>query len=143
MRAAIAIFLIAGSSLSYAQTGSVEKTILQMERDWTEAGLKKDAKTMDRIVADDWIATDFLGKTVTKSQAIAEMKSGESVSQSVTLGEMKVRVFGNTAIVTGSDTEKSTYKGKDSSGKYVWTDVFVNRNGKWQAVASQSTKVDK
>jgi ketosteroid isomerase-like protein len=143
MRAAIAIFLIAGSSLSYAQTGSVEKTILQMERDWTEAGLKKDAKTMDRIVADDWTATDFLGKTVTKSQAIAEMKSGESVSQSVTLGEMKVRVFGNTAIVTGSDTEKSTYKGKDSSGKYVWTDVFVNRNGKWQAVASQSTKVDK
>jgi hypothetical protein len=54
---------------------------------------------------------------------------------------MKVRVFGNTAIVTGGDTEKSTYKGKDSSGKYVWTDVFVNRNGKWQAVASESTKV--
>ena len=41
---------------------------------------------------------------------------------------------------TGSDTEKSTYKGKDSSGKYVWTDVFVERNGRWQAVASQSTK---
>ena len=53
---------------------------------------------------------------------------------------MKVRVFGTTAIVTGSDTEKSTYKGKDSSGKYVWTDVFVERNGRWQAVASQSTK---
>ena len=56
---------------------------------------------------------------------------------------MKVRVFGNTAICAGSDTEKSTYKGKDSSGKYVWTDVFVNRNGKWRAVASQSAKVVK
>jgi hypothetical protein len=33
------------------------------------------------------------------------------------------------------------YKGKDSSGKYVWTDVFVSRNGRWQAVASESTKV--
>ncbi len=54
---------------------------------------------------------------------------------------MKVRVFGDTAIVTGSDTEKSTYKGKDSSGKYVWTDIFVKRNGKWQAVASESTKL--
>jgi hypothetical protein len=56
---------------------------------------------------------------------------------------MKVRVFGNTAVVTGSDTEKSTYKGKDSSGKYAWMDVFANRNGRWQAVASESTMVTK
>jgi hypothetical protein len=45
--------------------------------------------------------------------------------------------------VVGSDTEKSTYHGKDSSGQYSWTDVFVKRNGQWQAVASQSTKVPK
>jgi len=56
---------------------------------------------------------------------------------------MKVRVFGNTAVVTGTDTEKSSYKGKDTSGKYVWTDVFVQRNGRWQAAASQSVKVPK
>src|SRR5260370_36126064 len=54
--------------------------------------------------------------------------------------EMKVRVFGHTAVVTGSDTEKSSYKGKDTSCKYVWTDVFVQRNGRWQALASQSVK---
>jgi ketosteroid isomerase-like protein len=120
---------------------SVEQTLLQMEKDWTQAGLKKDVSAFDKIVADDWVALDFQGKTVTKAQAIADMKSGSSSEQSVDLGEMKVRVFGNTAVVTGSDTEKSTYQGKDSSGKYVWMDVFVNRNGKWQAVASESTKV--
>jgi hypothetical protein len=48
---------------------------------------------------------------------------------------MAVRVFGNTAVVTGSDTEKSMENGKDTSGKYVWTDVFVKQNGKWRAVA--------
>jgi len=42
-------------------------------------------------------------------------------------------------VVTGSDDEKSSYKGKDTSGHYVWTDVFVNRKGHWQAVASQNT----
>ena len=52
---------------------------------------------------------------------------------------MKVRVFGNTAVVTGSDDEKSSYKGKDTGGHYVWTDIFVKRNGRWQAVASQGT----
>jgi ketosteroid isomerase-like protein len=119
---------------------SIEQALIQMEKDWTEAGIKKDAATMDRILADDWVAFAFDGKTLTKAEAIADLKSGASTSQSVTLGEMKVRVFGDTAVVTGSDTEKSTYKGKDSSGHYVWTDVFVKRNGKWQAAASQSTK---
>jgi hypothetical protein len=52
-----------------------------------------------------------------------------------------VKVVGSTAIVQGSDTETSTTKGKDSSGKYVWTDVFANRGGKWQAVRSQNAMV--
>ena len=86
-------------------------------------------------------AIDFTGKTITKAEAIADLKAGSSTSQSVELGPMTVRVFGNTAVVMGSDTEKSTYKGKDSSGKYAWMDVFVNRNGKWQPVASESTKL--
>jgi hypothetical protein len=54
---------------------------------------------------------------------------------------IKVRVFGDVAIVTAGDVEKSTYKGKDSSGHYVWTDVYMNRNGQWQAVATQGSKV--
>jgi ketosteroid isomerase-like protein len=74
---------------------------------------------------------------------MADLKSGAATTQTVDLGEMKVRVFGNTAVVTGTDTEKSSYKGKDTSGKYVWTDVFVQRNGRWQAAASQSVKVPK
>jgi hypothetical protein len=74
---------------------------------------------------------------------MADMKSGASTTQSYEIGPMKVRVLGNTAVVTGSDTEKSTYKGKDSSGKYVWTDVWVMRDGRWQAVASQNVKVGK
>jgi ketosteroid isomerase-like protein len=125
---------------SKANTASVEQTLMQMERDWTQAALKKDTAALDRILADDWVAIGFQGTTTTKTQAIAELKSGVSAAQAEELGDLKVRIFGTTAIVTGSDTEKSTYKGKDSSGKYVWTDVFVEHNGRWQAVASQSTK---
>jgi hypothetical protein len=145
----IVVLLAAGSSIALGEdAAAVEKTVLQMERDWAQVGmtktnLDKDLKTMDRIMADDWIGLDFQGNANTKAQAIAHLKEGSSTTQSIDLGPMKVRVFGITAIVTGSDTEKSTYKGKDSSGKYVWTDTFVNRNGRWQAVASQGTKVDK
>jgi len=126
-----------------ADTGSVQQTLMQMERDWAEAGVKNDAAAVGKFIAEDWVGIDFEGKTITKAEVMADMKSGASATQSEELGPLKVRVFGNTAVVTGSDTEKSTYKGKDSSGKYVWTDVWAMRDGRWQAVASQSVKVGK
>ena len=125
------------------ETAPVEQTLLQMERDWNQATLTKDSKTLNRIIAEDWTGIDFKGVTTTKSESIAELKAGESKNQSVELGDMTVRVYGNSAVVVGSDTEKSRYQGKDSSGKYAWMDVFVKRNGRWQAVASESTKIAK
>ncbi|MGA2770762.1 MAG: nuclear transport factor 2 family protein [Bryobacteraceae bacterium] len=144
----LAASVLAFGQASKSDTAATEQTVTQLERDWSQVGLKKenldkDLKTLDRIVADDWVGLDFQGTANTKAQSMANLKSGAATTQSFELGPLKVRVFGNTAIVTGSDTEKSTYKGKDSSGKYVWTDVFVNRNGRWQAVASETTKVEK
>ena len=113
---------------------------MQMEHDWGNAEIKKDYAVVDKILADDWVGIDYDGKVVAKSLAMADLKTGTSTLTSEQLGPMTVRVFGNTAVVTGSDTEKSTDRDKNSSGKYVWTDVFVSRNGRWQVVASQSTK---
>jgi uncharacterized protein (TIGR02246 family) len=122
---------------------TVEQALIQIEQEWNRATLAKDDKTVARIMADDWTGIDFGGATVTKAESLAELKSGESSNQSVELGPLTVRVYGNTAVVLGSDTEKSTYHGKDSSGKYAWMDVFVKRDGRWQAVASESTKIGK
>ena len=138
-------FLLASSTIKAEGAGapaasSVEKAIIQMEKDWTKAGIAKDAATFERVIADDWVGVDYTGKALSKAEAIADLKSGASVAKSVELGPLKVRVYGDTAIVNGSDTEKSIWKGKDSSGHYVWTDVFVQRNGKWQAVSSTSVK---
>ena len=148
MKPLFVVSLIAFSVLPFfgqaqADTASVQQTLMQMERDWGQAAAKNDTAAVDKFVADDWVGIDFEGKSVTKAEAMADMKSGASTTQSFEIGPMKVRELGNTAVVTGSDTEKSTYKGKDSSGKYVWTDVWVMRDGRWQAVASQSVKVGK
>ncbi len=111
---------------------SPTKIILQMERDWVHAAAAKDRATVDRILADDWTSTDFRGKTVTKPQAMSELESATAAAPALELGEMKVRVIGTTAIVTG----------KDRTGKYGWMDVFMKRDGHWQAVASQSTRIE-
>lgn len=138
---AVLSFGQAKADASSAAPTSVEQTLMQLERDWTQASLKKDIGALDKIMADDWVNIDFQGRTVTKAETLASLKSGLPATQAAGLGEMKIRVFGDSAIVTGSDTEKSSAKGKDVIDKYLWTDVFVKRAGRWQAVASQSTKV--
>jgi len=134
----IAVVGVAPGLAIAKDTAKDEKELLQVERDWTQASVKADATALGKILADDWVGQGPFG-TMTKAQTLAELKSGESKTESITLGDMKVRIFGDTAIVTGSDEEKSSYKGKDTSGRYTWTDVFVKRKGQWKAVASQGT----
>ena len=56
---------------------------------------------------------------------------------------MTLRVYGDTAVVHGLETEKSSYKGKDTSGQYRFTDVFLKRDGGWHAIATHVTRVVK
>jgi ketosteroid isomerase-like protein len=144
MKQILPVCLLLAAAMSAQTQGdknSVEQILIQMEHDWSRADTEKDAATLDRILADDWIGIDFEGTVLTKPQALKDINSGSASLESTVLSDMKVRIYGNTAIVTGTDTEKSEYHGKDSSGKYLWTDVFVFRNGRWQAVSSQSTKL--
>ena len=121
-------------------SSAVELAIIQMEEDWVQAALKKDAGAMDRLIADDWIGIAFNGTILTKAEVLNDLKSGATASQAIELGPLKVRVYGDTAIVNGTSIEKSIWQGKDSSGHYVLVDVFVNRKGRWQVVSSQVTK---
>ena len=115
----------------------------QIENDWVDAIKAKNGEKLGDILADSWVGLGWDGKTSDKAKSLADMKSPGNSLDNIEMGPMKVRIFGNTAVVTGSDTEKSMERGKDTSGKYNWTDVFVKQNGKWRAVASQSAKVPK
>jgi ketosteroid isomerase-like protein len=120
---------------------SVSDSVKQLEHDWTDAMKAKDTDKLDQILADDWVSVGFDGAKSTKKEYLASIKAGEYILTSFDFGPMDVKVIGSIAIVQGSDTEKSTTKGKDTSGKFAWTDVFANRGGKWQAVRSQNAMV--
>ena len=134
--------VIASALLGQTKGGknAAEEVLIQIEHEWSQADLKKDAAALNRILAEDWIGIDFEGTVIDKARARRGIVSDAAALESTVLRDMKVRIYGDTAIVTGTDTEKGEYHGKDSSGKYVWTDVFVRRDGRWQAVSSQSTK---
>jgi ketosteroid isomerase-like protein len=139
----IYLFPMVVASMLLGQTESgknTEEELIRIEHEWSQADLKKDAAALNQILAEDWIGIDFEGRVITKALALKGIVSDAAALESTVLRDMKVRIYGDTAIVTGTDTEKGEYHGKDSSGKYVWTDVFVRRDGRWQAVSSQSTK---
>jgi ketosteroid isomerase-like protein len=123
-------------------TSATADELKQLEHDWTDAMKAGDVDKLGQILADDWAGLYSDGARKTKKQVLAEVKSGDSKLESFEFGPMDVKSFGTAvAVVQGSDTEKSSLKGKDSSGRWVWMDVFVKRNGKWQAVRSQAAKV--
>lgn len=131
--------------LAFAQTQtppakgpSVAQAVKQLEHDWVDAAKAGDTDKLGQILADDWTGLGADGSKQTKQSYLADIKSGKSKLESFEFGPMDVKVMGNVAVVRGSDTEKSTTNGKDSSGKFAWMDVFVKRNGRWVAVRSSA-----
>lgn len=118
---------------------AVSQKLQAIEQDWLNAEKNHDTATFEKIVADDWIAITPEGKRQTKAERVAEIKSAHITS--ATLGDMNVRVFGEAAVVTGTDDEVTVGNGKESRDHYVWTDVFLKRNGKWLGIASQTALI--
>ena len=114
-------------------TDSPECTVMQLESDWYEATIKKDTATIDKILADDWVV-QTASSASTKAEAIDDLKSGNFKMESGTLLDLKARVFGDVVVVIGSDESKSSFNGKERSGRSIWTDIFTKRQGPWRAV---------
>jgi len=122
-----------------ASDAAISQTLQDIERAWLNAEKNHDASTFEKIAADDCMGIGPDGKSQTKAERAAEIKSSQI--DSATMGKMNVRVFGEAAVVTGSDDEVTAEGGKKSTAHYVWTDFFVKRNDKWVAVASQTAQI--
>jgi len=122
------------------QTESVEQELIKLENGWLQAFFKKDIAFSDRFLADDYMGTDEHGNVKTKAQEIAEIKAGAHLSTSGVQDNIKVRVYGDAAVVTGRNIMKGLFEGKEYSSPYLWTDTFIKRGGRWQCVASHVSK---
>jgi ketosteroid isomerase-like protein len=142
----LAVFMLAPSFVqakdkSNKQGGNVDQALMHIEQEMVDALLKGDVSANERYLADTFIFTDPDGMVMDKTRMVADLKSGDLKLESSKSDDMKVQAYGNAAIVTYGTTDKGSYKGKDLSGRYRWTDVFVKRNGRWQIVATQGTRI--
>jgi len=118
-----------------AGPGPAEQELLSLMQDWMNAEVKADMAYLDKFIADDCFITDPAGNVWTKAQFLGGLESGEGAVLSFSLDNMKARIYGDTGVVSGRMTAKQMFQGKDISGQYQCTDVFIKTAGRWQCVA--------
>lgn len=149
MRLVCGVLLLMGSICSHVwaqnQTGraavSAQEEIRVLEHERNEAILKGDAAALDRMTADDYTFITLRGELRTKAEIVKGFKSGSFKYESREISDLNIRVYGNTAIVTGRSNQKGTENGKDYSGDYRFTRVYFKQHGRWQTVALQTTLI--
>lgn len=116
--------------------------VLRVEDEFSKAIVTSDWDVLPRIFADgmSWIAR---GDRLDKAQVIADYRSGNLHFRQLTHDNVQVRVFGNTAVVTGHSTSILDYKGKLWSQPRLFTSVYVKLGGQWRLVAHQVSELAK
>jgi ketosteroid isomerase-like protein len=141
----LVLAVLFSSCLLLAQTTKtdllVKEQIKSLEEERNRAILRGDAATLDRMTSDDYTFITLRGELRTKAEIVKGFQSGAFKYESRTISELNVRVYADTAIVTGRSTQKGVENGKDYSGDYRFTRVYLKENGRWVTVALQTTPI--
>lgn len=127
---------LCGVSIAFAQgvhdQASDRAYILKAESDMAESVVTHDTSASERLMADDFLGIWIDGSQYSKSDHYARANPSSYVSNHT--NEVVIRFYGNTAIAQGSES----WKKKDGTrGFWVWTDTWIQREGKWQIIASE------
>ena len=128
---------------------AIQAAVEKVERDWFKAGETYDVEAIKRIVADDAVLVYPDGSTGTKADEVRIAETKAVTGSGFELLDPKVTVLSaDSAFITGRSRVKSgQYKDAnmkkpvDISGEYRFLDLYARRNGTWQVIASQATKV--
>ena len=121
----------------------MEDELLKLEKEFAQAIVKNDVEAIGRFLADDWTIIDPDGGIIDKSRFLAVIKSGALSHEMMESDDMRVRTYGDSAIVTGLTRTKGKYLGQEFTTQERATDVLIKRNGRWQYVFSQLTRFTK
>jgi ketosteroid isomerase-like protein len=136
----LTLIILATVSFCAAQKdASTEKTIADLEQQWLKSQQTNDVSIVEPLLADKLVDTERDGKVFDKTRLLADAKAMKY--SSAEYYDLKVTVFGNTAIATGGFKGKGTdASGKPFDSNVRWTDTWMKMpNGKWQCIATQAT----
>ena len=128
-----------------AQGGDVEGEIGELNRQWADAIVRRDAAAQERILADEYTATGVSGAVATKAQIMMSLRTpagaGADVLEAIDIEESAVRTYGDVALFGGRVRFRGRGRDRPFSDLVQMTIVYVRREGRWQPVASQGTRI--
>jgi ketosteroid isomerase-like protein len=146
----IAAFILIISAIVVAQpmrqnsddTAKAVGQVMKLESRWVRAVTRRDAKALERILADDYVGTSSNGKVRNKEQTLMELRNATVGFESMTPSDFVVRVKGDMATVTGRVEVTVKLEDKLITNRFNYTRVYVHRKGRWLVTESRTTRID-
>jgi ketosteroid isomerase-like protein len=129
----VAVVVLCSCAGKYNQRDA-ERYIAESERQWAESVATGDTTVLERILADDFVGVDPKGPLYDKAKMIADTREAPKYFVSNHLNDVKIRFYRDTAVAQGSETWE---RRGGERGRFVWTDTWVRRSGRWQIVAAE------
>jgi uncharacterized protein (TIGR02246 family) len=136
---AVGMFLAIAPVAGQASSADDEKAVAALDKQYQAAVERNDAETMDRILADDFVLVTGVGKTYTKADLLKEALTKHAIYEHQEDSNQKVRVWGDTAVVTALLWAKGTDQGKGFEYKLWFSDVYVRTPTGWRYVFAQAS----
>lgn len=134
--------MLSGTVTNAATAGTAEQAVIAAENQVTKALQTNNVELYGSFLADKYVQTDEDGTVlVGKAATLADMKAYSFSNEE--LSDLKVTVYGDTAIATGTFVAKGTYKSKPIDNRGRFTDTWVKLDGKWQLVAEHYSMIKK
>ena len=141
INAVFALTFLTTLPLAFAQESEEANTVLQTERDLAAAYQRSDADAIAQGVMEDYTLTNSLGTVTTRADDIAEAKKNDPKYEIFENYDMKVRLHGDTAVVTGKTHTKGVSSGKPFDFQFQFTDTFVKDGRRWRLLAGHVSKL--
>jgi len=122
---------------------TAEEELLKLEKEFAEAIVKNNLEGVERLVVDDWIIIGPDGEIVERARFFEVIKSGAMTHDTMEAEDFRIRIYGDSAVVTGITRAKGKFMGQEFSTQERATDVFVKRDGRWQCVLTHLTRFPK
>jgi ketosteroid isomerase-like protein len=144
-QAVAALLLLASCHPAWAlprhEKSEIHKEIEALEQQWQQAQVTNNIGEMNRLLADDYVGITSNGTVEDKKQALAQRSAGTIRITKLDITETKVRVYGDTAVVTSQAQLEGTNGTSDISGQYRYTRVYNRRLGQWKIVSFEASRM--
>jgi hypothetical protein len=133
------------ASMLAQQNSKVEKEVRAVLDELHQANMKGGPEVVpifDKYIADDVVRIPPNGALITKAEMLEGFRTGKLKVQKGEMSDLRIHIYGNTAVATGIENSRWTMMGTDYSGQFRWARVLVKRNGIWKSVLFTNTKTE-